>query len=137
MHKLNVSASYLPLFREKGFEYADEIMIFWKNETEPLGLLLIKSTERWHAFANSPYLPELERAVSHLIQTVRKMGFLVTREKKFRQLFGVTELFNSTMDSQVILDGIMQAIAESFPSFSTELLLIPRSERTNAFLQNV
>ena len=121
--KFKGDSSYIHLFRDKGYEYADELMIFWKNDQEPLGLLLINSTDKWDSFAKSPYFTELENSVSHLIQTVRKMSNLVTREKNYRQLFSVTEVFNSTMDSQVILDSVLHAIADSFPTFTSELLL--------------
>ena len=48
---------------------------------------------------------------------------LAKREKDARRLYGVIELFNATMDSEVILDGIVEAISESFPAFPVELFL--------------
>ena len=98
-------------------------LIFKNEKSEPLAMLLIQSTDRWNSFAASPYLLEFEKIFSRLIEMVRKMVSLVTREKNYRQLFSVTELFNSTMDSQVILNGIMDAISKSFPLFKAELLL--------------
>lgn len=115
--------SYIKLFRKKGFEYADEILIFRGKDTEPLALLLLKSTSRWREFSSSPYFIEFEEAVSNYIQAIGRLGFFITREKKFRQLFKVTELFNSTMSSQVILDGIMNMITESFSNMKVNLLL--------------
>ena len=115
--------SHIRIFRERGYEYADELIAFKGEGSEPLALLLIKSTSSWRKFSLSPYLIEFEEAISNFIQTIRKMGFYISREKKFRQLFKVTELFNSTMTSQVILDGIMDTIAESFPTMNVDLLL--------------
>ena len=115
--------SYIQLFREKGFEYADELLVFRDKESEPLALLLFKSTSRWRDFSTSAYLVDFEKAIGNFIRIIRMMGFFVTREKKFRQLFKVTELFNSTMSSKVILDGIMDSIADSFPTFKVDLLL--------------
>lgn len=109
--------------REKGFSYADDFLLFRNLKSEPLGLLILKSTDDWNAFAASPYLQELEKVVSHLIQMVRKMVFLVKEEKSSRHLFGVTEIFNSTMQSNVILDGVVNAVSKSFPSAHVELLL--------------
>ncbi|WP_438311511.1 sensor domain-containing diguanylate cyclase [Sporosarcina sp. FA9] len=114
---------YINLFRKKGYENIDEIVTFVNDHNEILGIFLIESTEKWRDFSKTSYYVELEKTVSHLIQMVRKMGLLISREKNFRQLFSTTELFNSTMDSQVILDGIIQTIAEFYPSFDTELLL--------------
>lgn len=115
--------TFLSPFHEKGFGYADDYLLFHNSDGEPLGLLIVKSTERWKTFSETPFLQELEKAVSNLIQQVRKMTFLVKEEKSFRRLFRVTELFNSTMESDVILDGIIEAVKESFPSFQIELLL--------------
>lgn len=114
---------YLQLFKEKGFEFADEVIIFKDVGSEPLAILLIESTKDWRDFSASPYIIEFEKAISNFIKIIRGMGFFVTREKKFRQLFNVTELFNSTMSSEVILDGIMNSLAESFPTFKVDLLL--------------
>jgi len=116
-------ASFLSNVHERGYRYADDFVLFRNWKMEPLGLLILKTNDRWRSFATSPYLQELEKVVSHLIQTIKKMVYLVKEEKSFRQLFGVTELFNSTMDSNVILDGIVAAVSESFPSFQIELLL--------------
>ncbi|MFD1927124.1 diguanylate cyclase [Sporosarcina siberiensis] len=114
---------YINLFREKGYEKIDEIIIFVNDEDEILGIFLIESTEKWRNFSKTSSYIDLEKTVSHLIQMVRRMGLLISRENNFRQLFNTTELFNSTMDSQVILDGIIHTIADFYPSFDTELLL--------------
>lgn len=122
-NELESKMNYLQLFKDSGFEYVDDLLVFVNSKSEPLGLLLIESTEAWRSFANSSYRVELEKVVSYLIQNIKRTSFLVTRESKYRQLFNVTDLFNSTMDSQVILDGIIEAITESFPLFTVELLL--------------
>lgn len=114
---------YINLLREKGYENIDEIVTFVNDDNEILGIFLIESTEKWRNFSKTSSYMELEKTVSHLIQMVRRMGILVSREKNFRQLFNTTELFNSTMDSQVILDGMIHTIADFYPSFDTELLL--------------
>ncbi|CAM3152219.1 diguanylate cyclase [Filibacter tadaridae] len=117
------NAAYLERFKEKGFAYADDFVIFEGGDTEPLGLLLIQSTDKWSVFSNSPSLNELKKVVSRLILTVRKMVSLVKSEKNYKELFSVTELFNSTMDSQLILNEIVNTFVKAFPAFQTELLL--------------
>ncbi|MHA6260684.1 sensor domain-containing diguanylate cyclase [Sporosarcina sp. CAU 1771] len=114
---------YLNLFKDSGYKYADDLLIFSNSNLEPLGILLIEPTEEWRSFASQSNRLELEKIVSYLLQNIRKTSYLVAKERKYRQLFNVTELFNSTMDSQVILDGIIEAIKESFPLFTVELLL--------------
>lgn len=131
---LEARIGYLQLFKDNGIEYADDLLIFVNSVSEPFGILLIESTDAWQSFADSPYRSELEKAVSYLIENVKRTSFLMTRESKYRQLFKVTELFNSTMDSQVILDGIIEAITESFPSFTVELLLShDQKDLTNSY----
>lgn len=115
--------SYVQLFREKGFGYANELIVFRDKELKPLVLLLFETTSDWHAFSASSYRIEFDEVISNYIQMIRTTGFLVSREKKFRQLFKVTKLFNATMSSRIILDGIMESITDSFPIFNVELLL--------------
>lgn len=109
--------------REKGYTYTDDFLLFRNLNSEPLGLLILKSTVGWGAFSASPYSYELERVVCHLIDRVRKIVFLMKEEKSSRHLFGVTELFNSTMQSNVILDGVASAISRTFPTSDVGLLL--------------
>ncbi|WP_399631601.1 GGDEF domain-containing protein [Sporosarcina sp. SG10008] len=115
--------SLISRVRETGFSYADDFLLFRNLKSEPLGLLVLKSTNEWNAFATSPFLHELEKAVSDLIEIVKKMVFLIKEEKSSKRLFGVTELFNSTMQSNVILDGVVSAISKNFPSSEVGLLL--------------
>ncbi|MEK3933874.1 GGDEF domain-containing protein [Sporosarcina sp. FSL W7-1349] len=118
----------------KGFEFADEYILFRNREGEPIGLLLFKATNRLRAFAASPYWKELEKSVLQLIHNVRRTYLLETRGESYRQLFNVTELFNATMESRVILDGIIQAVSDSFPEFEVVLLLShERKELSQAY----
>ena len=105
MGELVSRASLLSQLCETDFNYADDFLLFRNMKSEPLGLLILKSTDEWNAFAASSFLHELEKVVSNLIEMIRKMVFLINEEKSSRHLFGVTELFNSTMESNVILDG--------------------------------
>jgi diguanylate cyclase (GGDEF)-like protein len=123
MGELVSRASLLSQLCETDFNYADDFLLFRNMKSEPLGLLILKSTDEWNAFAVSSFLHELEKVVSNLIEMIRKMVFLINEEKSSRHLFGVTELFNSTMESNVILDGVVAAVSKSFPSAHVELLL--------------
>ncbi|MBO0602926.1 GGDEF domain-containing protein [Sporosarcina sp. E16_3] len=115
--------SLISRVKENGFNYADDFLLFQNLKSEPLGLLVLKSTDEWRAFAATPFLHELEKVVSDIIEIVREMVFLVKEKKSSRRLFGVTELFNSTMQSNVILDGVVSAISKNFPSSEVGLLL--------------
>lgn len=115
--------AFLTPFHEKGFAYADDYLLFRNDKGEVVGLLIVGSTVHWKAFRGTSFLQELEEIVSNVIQQIKKMVFLVKEEKSFRRLFRVTELFNSTMERDVILDGIIEVVKESFPRFDIELLL--------------
>lgn len=118
-----ISSEILSFFQEKGFEWADEIVIFSTESNKDHAFLLVETTAMWKELSATPYFEEFKEVMSDLIRMVEKIKFLETRENKFRQLFNLAELFNSTMSSQVILEGIMNSIAESFPSFKANLLL--------------
>lgn len=120
--------------KSKGFHFADDFLLFRNGEGEPIGLLIFKSTNRLRAFATSPFWRELEKSVSQLVQSVRRIYLLEKKEESYRQLFNVTEIFNATMESRVILDGIVKAVSESFPGFQVDLLLShERKELSQAY----
>lgn len=115
--------AYIKEFTDRGYRYADDFLQFRDEESKLLGLLLVKSTAKWCEFTKSPYVDELEHAISQLIIAVKRLVILAKREKDARRLYGVMELFNATMDSEVILDGIVEVILDSFPVFPVELFL--------------
>ncbi|GKV54612.1 hypothetical protein NCCP2222_05590 [Sporosarcina sp. NCCP-2222] len=108
---------------ERGYGFADDYLIFRNKELDPLGAMLFRSTDLWHSFASTPLLHELKKAVSIFIDQVVSQHSLREKEKNYRKLFEVTELFNATMDSAVILDGVVKAVIQTFPSFQVDLLL--------------
>ncbi|WP_342505454.1 sensor domain-containing diguanylate cyclase [Sporosarcina sp. FSL K6-2383] len=115
--------AYIKEFTNRGYEYADDFLPFRDEQSGMLGLLLVKSSEKWREFSESSYIDELEYAISRLILAVKRLIILRKREKDARRLYGVMELFNATMDSEVILDGIVEATSKAFPDFPVELFL--------------
>ncbi|WP_318614197.1 sensor domain-containing diguanylate cyclase [Sporosarcina sp. YIM B06819] len=116
-------SAYIMEFVDRGYEYADDILLIRDEQSNLLGLLLVKSTDKWREFKKSIYIDEFERVISRLILTVKRLLTLDKKEKEARRIQRVTDLFNATMDNQVILDGIVGAISEQFPDYSVELLL--------------
>ncbi|WP_203246638.1 sensor domain-containing diguanylate cyclase [Sporosarcina beigongshangi] len=119
----STKTAYIKEFTDRGYEYGDDFLPFRDEQSEILGLLLVKSSKEWQEFSESPYIDELEHIISRLILAVKRLIMLRKREKDARRLYGVMELFNATMNSEVILDGIVEAISESFPDFPVELFL--------------
>lgn len=121
--KFGLGTSLISHLIGRGFGFADDYLIFRGNDQSPLGALIFKSTEQWHAFAATPYLSELKMIYGKFIAQIVDKDHLMQKEKNYRKLFEITELFNSTMDSNVILEGMMKTINELFPMYESELLL--------------
>ncbi|MFD1206976.1 GGDEF domain-containing protein [Sporosarcina contaminans] len=121
--KFGLGTSLISHLIGRGFGFADDYLIFRGNDQSPLGALIFKSTEQWHAFAATPYLSELKMIYGKFIAQIVDKDHLMQKEKNYRKLFEITEFFNSTMDSNVILEGMMKTINELFPMYESELLL--------------
>jgi diguanylate cyclase (GGDEF)-like protein len=104
-------------------------VIFQTSDHKPHGLLLVKSTEKWSSFSNSIYIEEFSSITTYLICNIKKQIFMAHQEKQYRELFNVTEMFHSTMDIDQILEGVLLAMNNAFPSFQTDLVLSNDQDR--------
>lgn len=52
-----------------------------------------------------------------------------SNEQKYRKLYGMTDLFHSTMDIDVILENVLVTIEENFPGLEVELILSNDQDR--------
>lgn len=120
--------SKIQIFKDRGFEFTDDYLLFTDQELNPLGILLVDAAEGWRNFITSSSRGDLESTLNNFIQNIRKVRELTKKERKFRLLFNVTESFNATMESHLILDGIMDQINDAFPSLDTELILTQDQE---------
>ncbi|MFX3673248.1 MAG: diguanylate cyclase domain-containing protein [Paenisporosarcina sp.] len=101
----------------------DSAVLFQTTDGNLQGLLLVKSTERWESFANSTYIEEFSSIATYLIINIKTQILMAQKEKQYRELFNVTEMFHSTMDIDRILEGVLLAMTNAFPLFQTELVL--------------
>ena len=104
-------------------EFADDSLIIRDIHLVPLGALLFRASDKWHAFASTSHLKDLKKVFGIFLAQVVKLHQLSEKEKTYRHLFEVAELFNSTMESEVILEGLMEAVSGSFPNYDVHLLL--------------
>ena len=118
-----LNVSFISNVAHVGSEYADDSLVIRDYELNPLGAVLFKSTDKWLEFASTSYLKELKKVFGTFFSQVVKIRQLYDKEKTYRRLFEVTELFNSTMESNVILEGMMGAVSKSFPAYEVHLLL--------------
>lgn len=105
------------------YEFADDSLIIRDVHLAPLAALLFAASEKWHAFALTPHLKALKKVFGTFIGQAVQMHQILEKEKTYRHLFEVAELFNSTMESDVILDGLIEAVSGSFPAYEVHLLL--------------
>jgi diguanylate cyclase (GGDEF)-like protein len=87
------------------------------------GFLVFKSTPLWRKFYKSAFGIELVELIQKTLLSVGKIVYLNNREDSSKRLFDMTRVFNSTMDTKIILDGLMKTVSDAFPQVSVDLLL--------------
>ncbi|WHT47751.1 hypothetical protein QNH10_16770 [Sporosarcina thermotolerans] len=101
----------------------EDSLIIRDNRLNPLAALIFTATDKWHSFAESPYLKDVKKVLGTFVGQVVKVHQLSDNESMYRRLFEVTEHFNSTMDSDVIIEEMMRAVLKSFSGYEVQLLL--------------
>lgn len=117
------SASKWTLTHESINKSMESSVLFQTKGGTPQGLFLVKSTDKWASFVESPYIEEFSSIASHYVNNIKNQIFIAQQEKQYRELFNVTEMFHSTMDIDRILEGVLLAMKNAFPLLQTELLL--------------
>lgn len=117
------NVSFISHASDRDYEFVDDSLILRDVHLAPLAALLFQASEKWHAFAFTPYLKALKKVFGTFFSQVIQMHQIAEKEKTYRHLFEVAEFFNSTMESDVILEGLMEAVVGSFPSYDVNLLL--------------
>lgn len=123
-NEIKGESAVLSLFIERGFDYADEVVVIEDDRIGPIGVLLLKSTEQWREFITSPKnRKQFIQLFSTIVGIVKQAVYRMRQERKYKDLYAVTELFHSTMDVELILRGIIQSVKNTFPDFGMELIL--------------
>lgn len=120
---LSKETDKLLLFRQEQYSYANTHFLLNDYRTGRLGFLVFKSTPVWKKFYKSSYGRLLIELIEQTLLSVGKIVYLNNREESSKRLFDMTRLFNSTMDSKIILDGLVKTVADAFPQVSVDLLL--------------
>ncbi|WP_144510911.1 diguanylate cyclase domain-containing protein [Bacillus sp. FJAT-22090] len=117
-------------FRGKTMVLNKEVTILLRDDDrQPIGLLVMDSTKSWKEFSQSEEVEEFFHTVSKLVDTIRQTIILKQQENQYRNLFNVTKMFNSTLDSGKILDGTLFAINNAFPQLEPALILSNDQDR--------
>ena len=106
-----------------------QMSFFIFRKCENLNLLdcfLLNRQMRWHSFAASPYLIELERVLSHFIETVRENGLSYNKREEIQATFWSHRIiqFDDGKPSYFRRHNAMQFL-NHFPSFRSGASFIP------------
>ena len=90
-----------------------------------LGILSLKEDrDRSEKITYDPsFLTEFSEGFGELVQTAYNITKVVAEEKRYKQLFRVTEKFHSSMDMDDVLGEIIYTLQQVYPSFKYYLLL--------------
>ncbi|MFF2755352.1 diguanylate cyclase domain-containing protein [Psychrobacillus sp. NPDC058041] len=117
-------------FLQKNHLINGEVSILLRDlEEQPLGLLIMESTEKWEEFSCTAEVNDFINIISKLVQMLKKTIFLTHQEHQYRNLFNVTKMFHSTLDIGQILEGTLNAVQDAFPNFHSILILSNDQER--------
>lgn len=113
----------------KLFEQYTHMIKLLKPNNVTYGVLFIKGSSKWNEFQNSYLLDEFVEVLSNVIFTIKKHIDVRMNESQYRKLFEMTELFHSTMDTEIIIDNVSKTIEQNYPDLHVELILSNDQER--------
>ena len=119
----------IPHLQEKDCANGEVFLLFRDSDGLPLGMLKMESSDKWKEFSQTDDVSVFYSVMSKLIQTINKSIILTQQEKQYRNLFKVTEMFNSTLDLNHILEGTLEAMQKELPDFETILILANDQDR--------
>lgn len=119
----------IPHLQKKDCANGEVFLLFRDPDGLPLGMLNMESSDRWKEFSQTDDVSAFYSVMSKLIRTINKAIILTRQEKQYRNLFKVMEMFNSTLDLNLILEGTLEAMQKEFPDFETILILANDQDR--------
>jgi len=121
----------VPLFLKEKVAFQDmtDMVICKAKQEEPVGVLLLKRTEKWKNFTKTKYIKDLINNVVRVLHTINDNQKVISNEKRYRKLYSMTELFHSTMDIDLILENVLLTIQENFSDLDVELILSNDQDR--------
>lgn len=105
-----------------GFEKYDLLMIL-KEDGELKGLIAFQLTGGSQINASDTFLEKATSECGAFVGKVLSLADTMAEEKRYKQLFRVTEKFHSTMDMDAVLGEIISTLKEVYPTFIYYLLL--------------
>ncbi|WP_374720926.1 sensor domain-containing diguanylate cyclase [Peribacillus tepidiphilus] len=100
-----------------------ELVLPINGEGLPLGLLAFKEGVEKFPSYDASFFAVLTKECTNLLKTAANIAKIVAEEKRYKQLFRVTEKFHSSMNMDAVLGEIIYTLQEVYPSFTYFLLL--------------
>lgn len=111
------------IYLQESFPYLqryDLILPLQKDEVK-LGYLALKGLTAW--YYSDEEITNVAKECALLLYKAKSIYEIIIKEKRYKQLFRVTEKFHSTMDMDAVLEEIIDTLQEEFPSFTYYLML--------------
>lgn len=102
-----------------GFEQYDVLMVVKKTDT-PIGIIVLKGPVT-HLSDETLMCIAVESA--SFFMKFQSLCNVIFEEKRYKQLFRVTEKFHSSMDMDAVLGEIILTLQEVYPTFTYYLML--------------
>jgi diguanylate cyclase (GGDEF)-like protein len=109
--------------RKPAFMPKHELLFIFKENEKLTRLLAFKMNSNSTDTASDRLLERISHECGAFIGKVRSLVHTLEEEKRYKQLFRVTEKFHSTMDMDAVLGEIISTLQEVYPSFTYYLLL--------------
>lgn len=103
-----------------GFNQEDLILVLSKD-TMNSGLIALRGIDGTKVTDED--LEAIADECALFLKKVQNLTKIVTEEKRYRQLFRVTEKFHSSMDMDAVLGEVISTLQEVYPTFTYYLLL--------------
>lgn len=98
-----------------------EILIPLKRNQEVFGYLAFRGIA--NCDCSDALLVEIAKECSSFLHKARGLCDVIFEEKRYKQLFRVTEKFHSSMDMDAVLEEIIDTLQEVYPTFTYYLML--------------
>ncbi|MGG0644770.1 GGDEF domain-containing protein [Sporosarcina gallistercoris] len=108
---------------DDSLDFADDTLMIRNEKREPVAMVLVKSTDEWHAFASSEYFKEFQLLLGRLIETIKGYQSLYKHAQNYESLLEATKTFNSTMELGVIHSQLVSTVSKNLGPIRVELIL--------------
>jgi diguanylate cyclase (GGDEF)-like protein len=119
----NIGSGQNTFIVKPAFMPKHELLFIFKENEKLTRLLAFEMNSNSTNTASDRLLERISHECGAFIGKVRSLVHTLEEEKRYKQLFRVTEKFHSTMDMDAVLGEIISTLQEVYPSFTYYLLL--------------